>query len=337
MSFILGDNQTFKFTKEERDKYFGDYSAWFDDMYDYNISVHLASAANIYPAKEGRFSSSYSLTFTTITGIVFQHDIDFSIEGENIKAVKARQKEIAEIIKANPNASFEKIARLTDTRLIAPEHSFQEYKDAASMLGTMFDSFKNSIDKLYYTLYEFYTDQGFYFTLPAPPYNYVSFESKTAIEFNDKIHFDKKVSIVCHESSDKIIKKVFTDGYCYSKNGVPYSWINIQLMPYFTSDGSRYMYYTSEGEDKNGNYKKIPYLINEKGMSYEANICFIDSRGNLYIDKTGSLKSEDGYRFKDANGNIYTKALETSWTKDGKIIYYDEYEEDNSSILSGLL
>lgn len=300
------------------------------------IKTHIPTSANISPAVDGRFSSSYSLKFTTITGCSFQHDFDISIEGENVKAVRIRQNEIAEIIKANPNASFEKIAALTKTKLVTPEHTLQEYKDAASMLGTLFDDYKNSLDELYYTFYKFYSDKGFYFTISKAPYNYVIFESKSVLEYNNTVNFDKKESIKCNEASDEAIKKVFTDGYCYSKNGVPYKWINIQLMPYFTSDGSRYMYYSYEGKDEDGNYVKNPCLINKDGVRYDANICFINSNGNLYIDKTASLKSEDGYRYKDAGGNTYTKALETSWDKDGNIIYYDEYKEENTSILAGL-
>ncbi|MDE6155023.1 MAG: hypothetical protein K2F67_01150, partial [Eubacterium sp.] len=256
---------------------------------------------------------------------------------EYFKEIKKRQLEISEIIKNNPNSSFEEIAKLTNTTLVKPDVSFEDYSMAVGVLGSFFDDYKQEILDEYYSLYEFRVTDDLYFTLTSKPYEYVNFVSpdvtfslsELKITSIDKL---KYFSIIPLTENAKYIsfdsepfKKVglYGKGY-YAKNGLVYDYTRI---PYFEENGTRYKLYMIDVDpgDMSG-YIKTYYLVNEKSELYKADDCFIDSNGYLFIDTYHRLKvQDDGLIYSDSNGNTYTKALETSWDENGNILPFDEY------------
>ena len=160
-----------------------------------------------------------------------------------------------------------------------------------------------------------------YFVLGSTPYNLVTFGSETDIMLT-KIYFIDDGSFKPMDLDDLPFKKMSSSG-CYDKNGLKYSYDQV---PYFEKDGTRYTYYTTnEDPGDNSGFIKHHYLINTKGEKYEHNVCYINSEGYLFFDTRHTLKPDsDGLTYKDANGNKYTRAFETSWNKDGNIIEYKE-------------
>lgn len=104
----------------------------------------------------------------------------------------------------------------------------------------------------------------------------------------------------------------------YSKDGIAYD--DYENIPYYTKNGIRFRYEFDEE-------KSLHYLIGLNGEKYEANHGYIDKDGYLCFFTNNELKKNypNEYYYHDQKGNIYTKALETSWDKDGNILDFEEY------------
>lgn len=274
------------------------------------------------PSQDNKYYTRLEWTF--LTGDVYKYQRHYSacIYSDEYLDIRNRQYEIADIIKANQNANFSKIAKLTNTELIPYPISYEDYKSTVNMLGSMFDAIKNISREEYNQLSQFKVSDDMYFVLGSTPYSYVSFSSETNLQYINIIEFDNGNFVAREFGDNELFKKMLSvgNGY-YAKNGLLY---NYDLLPYFEKNGTRYTLYTMNEDpgDKSG-YIKHYYLINTKGEKYEHDMCYIDSEGYLYFDTGHTLKiQDDGLTYKDANGNKYTRAFETSWDKDGNIVEY---------------
>lgn len=309
----------------------------FDESLEFYLN-HMPTALIIYPPKNNDNCGKYNFTFTTGTGKYKYTDvIEIMDYPEYYKKIKDRQLEISEIIKNNPDSSFEEIAILTNTTLVEPNLTFEDYSMAVGVLGSFFDDYKQELLDEYYSLYEFKIADDLYFTLTAKPYEFVSFVSPDVtisladltftspekLKYFSTIPLTERVkySAMNWEPYKKIA--VYGKGY-FAKNGLVYDYDD---MPYFEKDGTRYRFYSIEQDPSDiEGYTKKYYLVNEKSELYQADDCFINAEGYLFIDTYHTLKvQEDGLTYSDANGNTYTKALETSWDENGNILPFDEY------------
>ena len=303
-------------------------------------SVHIPTALAAFPAKSRYHDDIYKFSYISGSGKYKYTDVvEIQNKSEQFQKIRQRQLEITEIIKAHPDSSFEEIARLTNTTLVEPDVSFEDYSMAVGVLGSFFDDYKQEILDEYYSLYEFRIEDDLYFTLTAKPYRYIDFASSDVvfsiadltITSIDKL---KYFSVFPLTENAKYIpfdtepfKKVgiYGKGY-YAKNGLAYDYTR---MPYFEENGTRYKLYMVDVDpgDMSG-YIKTYYLVNEKSELYKADDCFIDSNGYLFMDTYHRLKvQDDGLTYKDTNGKTYTKALETSWDENGNILPFKEYSD----------
>lgn len=294
------------------------------------FSNYAPNSLTCKPSQNDKYPGVFEWTF--ITGDKYKYTRQFYVRDypQYYLDVKKRQNEIAEIIKANPNADFEEIARLTDTELIPYHISYDDYKRSVNLLGNYFDSVKEDMLAQYNELSRFKVSDDLYFTLNNQPYEYVYFNSDKKLEYINIIFIGNKKYQSSDYGNNSLFKKVnvISEGY-YAKNGLCYSY---DTVPYFEKDGTRYTIYTENEDpgDKSG-YIKHYYLINKKGEKYEHDICYIDSEGYLFFDKRHILKADaDGLTYKDSNSNTYTRAFETSWDENGNLIDFEEYLPTNN-------
>lgn len=229
---------------------------------------------------------------------------------------------IAQIVKANRNAQLEEIAKLTDSELLEPEITYEQYKRALSYLGTYFDPIIDTLDKAYYSNYIFKTNDEFSFALNS---------ERTYIIFTDEISDIYSYIVIgdefkysSSEPAEPFKKVIVTNEGYYAKNGLRYDY---DRLPYFEENGTRYMYYTTNEDPGDGSgYIKHYFLVNQKGDIYEDYMCYVNSDGYLYFDTSRSLKQqEDKITYKDQAGNTYTRAFETSWDENGNLLDYNKY------------
>ncbi len=312
---LTTENELDEITRFDMDKHTDDESF---DFY----SKYAPYSLICKPSKNDKYISKYEWNFLTGDVYKYQRQFQINVYPQETIDIFNRQNEIADIIKANPNASFDEIARLTNTELIPYPISYEEYKSTVNMLGSMFDAMKNISREEYNRLSQFKVSDDMYFVLGSTPYSYISFSSETNLQYINIIEFDNGNFVAQNFEDNELFKKMLSVGKgCYAKNGLIYSY---DLLPYFEKDGTRYTLYTMNEDpgDKSG-YIKHYYLINTKGEKYEHDMCYIDSEGYLYFDTGHTLKiQDDGLTYKDSNGNEYTRAFETSWDKDGNIVKY---------------
>lgn len=295
----------------------------YDDSIEF-YSQYIPTSLRIQPASSSENYGTYYLTYISGSGkFKFTNEFYIRTISEAANNVLAKEIEISEIIKNNLECSYEEIADLTNTTLITPDISYEDYKKTVNMLGSFFDDYKENILEAYYSQYSFKVTDDLYFTLSSNPYEYVIFSSPTKFEYFKIIPLTEraKYSVIDSEPFKKI--SVIGAGY-YAKNGLAYDYTR---MPYFEENGTRYKLYMIDVDpgDMSG-YIKTYYLVNEKSELFEADDCFINAEGYLFIDTYHTLKvQEDGLTYSDANGNTYTKALETSWDENGNILPFDEY------------
>lgn len=296
----------------------------FDESIEF-FSNHAPNILICRPSKNDKYPSELNWTF--LTGDKYKYSSQFYVRDypQEYLDIRKRQEEIADIIKANPDANFEEIAKLTNTELIPYPISYDDYKRSVNLLGSYFDSVKEDLLAQYNELSRFKISDDLYFTLDSQPYEYVCFSSETKLEYMNIIFIGDKKYQSSDYGNDSLFKKVnvINEGL-YAKNGLCYSY---DALPYFEKDGTRYTLYSANEDpgDKSG-YIKHYYLINKKGEKYEHDICYIDSEGYLFFDKWHTLKTDaDSLIYKDSNGNTYTRAFETSWDENGNLINYQDY------------
>ena len=97
------------------------------------------------PNKNDKYPAFFNWTY--LMGDVYKYERLFSVTtyAEKYNKIFDKQQELVDIIKANPNADFDEIARLTGTELIPYPISYEEYKGTVDILGTMFDPIKNDL------------------------------------------------------------------------------------------------------------------------------------------------------------------------------------------------
>ena len=252
---------------------------------------------------------------------------------EGYRAIKGNEKntelynqidKVTKIINTDRNMSSSKIAKRTGAAVEQPEMTREEYQESLSILGSYFDNVKETLLDSY-DMSTKYVFDDWYFMLSGKPFKSISIYDR-----NDKLIAVKSLGDtlerVNFDGADGQ-KKVRIDYGYFDKKGYFYS--SSDYMPYYTADGKKYYYYCKTIEDKThtvGNTKEY-YLTDRNNLFYEADICFINKNGYLYIDTSKSLKyDEKTKKFKSQNGNEYTKAFETSWDENGNLIFQsDEY------------
>ncbi|MDE6471122.1 MAG: hypothetical protein K2L19_08905 [Eubacterium sp.] len=295
--------------------------------YDDSIAFYwqyIPTALRIQPAASSENYGTYYFTYISGSG-KFKFTNEFSIRtiSKAVENVLAQEIEISEIIKNNLDCSYEEIAELTNTTLIAPNISYEDYASAVGVLGSYFDDYKENLLESYYSQYSFKVSDDLQFALSSNPYEYVTFTSPTKFEYFKIIPLTERAKHTVIDSEPFKKVGIYGKGY-YAKNGLAYDYTRI---PYFEENGTRYKLYMIDVDpgDMSG-YIKTYYLVNEKSELYKADDCFIDSNGYLFIDTYHRLKvQDDGLIYSDSNGNTYTKALETSWDENGNILPFDKY------------
>lgn len=291
-----------------------------DESFDF-LSDYAPRLLICKPTKNDKYPGIFEWTYLMGDTYKYQRQFHVNTYAQEYDEIINKQNEIADIIQENPEAAFDKIAELTGTELIPYPLSFEQYKDSLNMLGTFFDPIKDDILERYKQLSRFKVSDNLYFILGNTPYNAVSFISESDIKYTNIIFFDNGI-FTPSEIKDTPFKKMYSSNrLLFAKNGLSYGY---DTLPYFEKDGTRYTYYTvNEDPGDNSGYIKHHFLINIKGEKYEDDVCYIDSEGYLYFDTRHILKlQDDGLTYKDANGNKYTRAFETSWDKDGNIVEY---------------
>lgn len=290
-------------------------------------NTHLPNSFNYSSAKSKNRKGAYTFKYVAGKGkYKYTREFNVNIYTEKylkeLKALDDKAKEITEIVKNNLSCSYEEIARLTNSKLIKPDISYEEYEKSLSYLGTFFDDYKESMLASYENNYEFAVSDDLVFKLSPKPYTSISFtyyKSKTIYLRTYALTEEGKY----YSYSDEPFKKMYVNdglnvGY-YAKNKLPYSY---DTVPYFEKDGTRYMLYSKNIDPgDNSGYIKEYYLASQKGNSYNCDICYVDKNGYLYFDTGNRLqKQSDNLTYKDSSGNVYTKALETSWDENGNVL-----------------
>ncbi len=115
-----------------------------------------------------------------------------------------------------------------------------------------------------------------------------------------------------YDADDHFGYKVNGETVYYDKTGKVYTDDDDVL--YYDSDGNSYEY----DDDK--------YLLTDKkGKTYNADIAYIDEKGNLYFDISGGLEavdSSDQFYYRDSKGKKYFNLFSVSWDKDGNMVDY---------------
>lgn len=296
-----------------------------DENFDF-YRKHIPNKFKAAPSKSHNNTGTYE--FEYITGDKYKYTSDFEFQTIPAETIKEKQEianiknEIYEIVKSNLNGSNEEIAKRTNTTLIKPDMSYEDYSIAVRCLGTFFDNYKEYLLDSYDSLYYFKISDDLSFQLSGKPYKYIVFISNTHPEYIDYLPIKDEVKYSSFDSEPFKKMRVKDKGY-YAKNKYIYDY---EKIPYFEEDGTRYIYRMENEDpgDKSG-YIKHYYLVSQKGDKYEDDICYINSDGYLYFDTAHKLKVQsDGLTYKDAVGNSYTRAFETSWDENGNIIPFKD-------------
>ncbi len=254
-------------------------------------------------------------------------------------------------LRENPDASPDELASITDSEII--EEDFMSKETVRQMLlemgyseeevDSVLDEFYNYLMKKYEKLNENKINLK-HGVIYASVYKNeesgtvsVTYKSKpddgeTEVPTEKFFDFytdilDEKIHANVTRYEDNL-KVVAVNGAYFDKNGLYYD--EAEQIAYYTSDGTRYYFYRKTIEDPThtvGNTYEY-YLTDRDTKFVKADLCFIDKDGYLVIDSHGMIKYDDDSKaFKDSGGNIYHKALETSWDEDGNQIFQSDEED----------
>lgn len=272
----------------------------------------------------GQFEFRYS------TGVKYIKNYSYlcNIEKEEYLDFKEKANEIAHTALQNADKSHEEIAKLTNTTLVYPSSTKEQWNGYVNTLGSLFDKIKPILKAKYEELYEYKIsdDWSFSFSVDAKgnPES-VEFYYKdiglSVMSFNNT----DSPSIVIGESSNLHSKIAYNGGY-FDKYARYYT--SALLVRYYSEDGNSYSYYslTNSKAENEEDFKKY-YLVDGKGNKYNYDDCFIDENGWLCINKTHNLEMVEENVYKNASGKIFTKPFATNWDNEGNLITIEKQKE----------
>lgn len=238
---------------------------------------------------------------------------------------------VVDIVKKNRKKSYKEIAKLTGTKLEAPEYSKEEWEEQVNMLGRYFNSIKNTMIEQYDSTIKYKFDD-WYFILKNQPYDEIWVYNKYGHYLYNYSLIDKQ-SRVNYTDPDEVEKRVFVNGVFYDKKG--YYYTSGDYVRYYTKSGETYYFYRKTIEDKThtvGNTKEY-YLTDRKKNFFKAENCYINKDGYLCLNVSNLTYDKETKKYKSPSGEEYTKALETSWDEKGNIVLQDD--KYGTSIFSG--
>lgn len=279
----------------------------------------------------GQFEFRYS------TGIKYIKNYSYicNIEKEEFLDFKKKAKDIADTALENSDKSHEEIAKLTNTTLIYPSGTKEQWDKYINTLGSLFDPLKPVLKAKYEQLYEYKLsdDWKFSFNLdtdgkPESVEFYYKDISLSLMSFN----LNDAPSIGIGETSNLHSKIAYNGGY-FDKYARYYT--SALLVRYYTEDGTSYSYYslTNNNAQSEDDFKKY-YLVDNKGNKYNYDDCFIDENGWLYINKTGNLKMVEENVYENSSGKIFTKPFATNWDNEGNLITPKKQKETTALLES---
>lgn len=274
-------------------------------------------------------NKKYRFSYMVVEGnFSYQEDRYAYRVGDSLNEFYSYYDNVVKIVKNNPSISEKKLAKLTQAVAEYPQTSKEDYSQNVDMLGSYFDSVKDDMKDLYdyqvkYYINEPWSNGEWFYLIIGSPIKKVIFYCPDGIITTGVIDQTLLYSNYDYEP----LKKVAVRGYYFDRCGNCFT--QAERVPYYTSDGSKlflYKHRVDSGDTSIGNI--ITYYITDRGKKYyEIDRCFIDEKGYLYYDKSGSIKMDDNGEYKSSSGKSYTKAVETSWDKDGTIIVQsDEYD-----------
>lgn len=233
----------------------------------------------------------------------------------------------------NTKISQKQLAEKTNATLELPKMSREEYENSVNTLGSYFDSVKDDMVGIYdysvkYRINEPWAEGDWYYLAIGSPVGMVMFYSPEGIL--ETKYIDKTLQY-SNYSYDPL-KKVSVMGGYFDRLGNFYT--QAERTPYYTENGDKLFFYnhkTDSGDTSVGNISTY-YITNRTNIYYEAERCFIDENGYLCYDKAGAIKSDDNGKYKDSSGKVYTKAVETSWDRDGSILVQNEKNSSSFSL-----
>lgn len=273
----------------------------------------------------GRFEYNF---VTGSPNYLKNYTYDFSIENEEYFKFKKKAEKIKKIIQKDIDASHEKIARDTNTTLLKPRYTKDEWESSIDMFGTSFDRFKPKLKMKYEELYEYKISDKWKFTLhingkgkrDAVRFYYEDF-SFSSMDLN----LTGSATIGFGEGNDLHSKIAYNGGY-FDRNGRYYK--NASLIRYYTKDGDSYSYYSEVNfQAENEEDFKQYYLVDGKGNIYDYDDCFIDEDGWLCFYNADYLQLTEENVYKDSSGKIYTKPFETNWDNKGNLLSAEKQKE----------
>lgn len=273
----------------------------------------------------GQFEYNYTIGSP---GYLKNYTYDIRMENEKYLQVKNKAEKIKNIIKNNIDKSPEEIARKTNTTLIKPSYSKEEWESSIDMTGTLFDRYKPLLKMKYEQLYEYKISDKWLFKLHINSNgerDAVSFYYDDSDLSTIRLALTGKAIVSFGESENLHSKIAFNGGY-FDRNGRYYA--NALLIRYYTKDGDCFYYYSvvNNRAENEEDFKKY-YIVDDKGNIYKYDYCFIDEDGWLCINENGNFEYQEENVYKDSSGKIYTKPFATNWDNKGKLISVERQKE----------
>lgn len=230
----------------------------------------------------------------------------------------------------NAKISQNQLAEKTNATIELPEMSKEEYENSVNMLGSYFADVKNDMVDFYdylvkYKINEPWAEGDWYYLAIGSPVKTVIFYGPDGVFESKYLDNIQQYNNYSYEP----LEKVSVMGGYFDRLGKFYT--QAERTPYYTKNGDKLFFYnhkTDSGDTSVGNISAY-YITNRTDIYYEAERCFIDENGYLCYDKSGVIKSDDDGIYKDSSGKVYTKAVETSWDRDGSILVQNNEYSDS--------
>ncbi len=262
-------------------------------------------------------------TFTYIFGSDrYKHTEEYFASRYDEKTAELDSKidKIIAILKDNPDADSEKTARLTGAKLEKPKYSREELEEQTSVLGSFFDDPKEMAFDMYESQAKYRLDDWYFLIYDKDIYVFTQYGKPFKREALTDTPTKSRI-----DGGDGQ-KRVKVDGMYYDKMG--YCYKNAEHVPYYTSNGEKLYYYCHTVKDEThtvGDTKEY-YITDRDNRFYKPDTCFIDKNGFLCVNMSNLKYDETSKKYKSPNGSEYTKAFETSWDKDGTMLFAVDYK-----------
>lgn len=274
------------------------------------------------------YVGQFEYRYTTGSSYHKNYSYTFNIEKDEFLNFKKDADQIAEKVKKNIDKSHKEIAQITNTTLINPPGTKDQWDGYINTFGTILDPYKPALKVKYEQLYEYKISDKWAFSF------HVNADGKRdRLDFYYKdislslwnINLTNEPNISFGEGSNMHSKIAYNSGY-FDKYGRYYT--SALMVRYYTKEGKSFSYYslTNQKAENEEDFKKY-YLVDEKGNKYLYDDCFIDEDGWLCFNKTGNLKMVEENVYENSSGKIFTKPFATNWDNNGNLITVEKQKE----------